>query len=173
VTPKIKIGLLLIVAAVGAVVVACLTGESAGELQITYAGPPVSDSNRVAFLVSNRSSNTFSYGVTAEERQGGSWNAIVLRDWTRPSAQIGSTPERDEVTLPSTNRWRIHIAYADPLPPNALTRGHMKLALLVEAKISARLGQSLRPKERWKHNYGPVMLGASPWCRPKSNRCRI
>jgi len=154
---KIRIAVIVVVA--GALAALLLSGDDQGSLRITFTGLSATDSNRVVFAIVNRFGSSFSYGVAAEERLPEAWNPITLRDWERPSPQIGQNVERHEFNVPSTNQWRLHLVYLEPVPSTPTARARIKLSEFLEKRLSAGLGRALRPREHWKHSDGPLMLG--------------
>ena len=133
---KNKIRIAVIVAVAGALTVLFLAGDGQGSLRITFAGVSPADSNRVVFTIVNQSGSSFSYGAAAEERLPETWSAITLRDWERPSTQIGPTAERHEFNVPSTHQRRLHLVYLEPVPPTptAKARGPRKNGITATAR---------------------------------------
>ena len=157
---KIRSAVALVV--VGALAWGFWPAEDEGAVSVTYTGVSTNGSDQPWFAVTNSSTKSCIYLSWVEKTQFGVWTNVAFLDGRRQSELPGQSVTNYAISIPSTNQWRISVAYAEARLNSSVWRFKKKLSDFAFSRDWYRLGWRLYPAPKIKVAYGPEMLGNKP-----------
>jgi hypothetical protein len=134
-------------------------------LNIEFAGAAAGDSNIVSFTITNRSKTGYALIIVKLTfPSNGHWEELDIR---LPNPNVlpghGSTICSDRVyPLRRTHRWRLAVGYSFMGDDSRISRVRWSLGEHAHKLGWERIGEWVRPREKWRYAYGPEMLGHRP-----------